>query len=96
MVVERPSPEQRRRDQAWYLTLHANNELSYTPLKVFGRLGVLSWCVGSSCFPGIVSWAYEREQTWSLFECLAELWEFACGIGRKRCSSRPSHNIVHK
>ena len=29
-------------------------------------------------FPGIVSWAYEREQTSSLFVCLAELLEFAC------------------
>ena len=36
MVVERPSPGRRRRDQAWYLTLHANNELSCPPLKVFG------------------------------------------------------------
>ena len=51
MVVEQPSPERRRRDQAWYLTLHANNELSCPPpLKVFGRLGVWSWCVDSSCF----------------------------------------------
>ena len=28
--------------------------------------------------PGTVSWASEREQTWSLFECFAELPEFAC------------------
>ena len=29
-------------------------------------------------FPGTVSWASEPEQTWFLFECLAELLEFAC------------------
>ena len=29
-------------------------------------------------FPGAVPWASEREQTWSLFECFAELLEFAC------------------
>ena len=28
-------------------------------------------------FPGTVSWASEHDQTWSLFECLAELLEFA-------------------
>ena len=29
-------------------------------------------------FSETVSWAFEREQTWSLFECLPELLEFAC------------------
>ena len=43
-----PSPE-RKRVQAWCLTLHANNELSCLPLQVFGRLGA-SWHVDSSCF----------------------------------------------
>ena len=29
-------------------------------------------------FLGTVSWASEREQTWSLIECLAELLELVC------------------
>ena len=37
-----------------------------------------SWCVDSSCFSGIVSWACEREQTWSFCECLAKPLESAC------------------
>ena len=33
------------------------------------------------------------KQTWSLFECFAWLLEFACvEIGRRRRSSRPSHD----
>ena len=54
VVVERPSPERRRRGQAWCSTLHANNELSCPPLQVFGRPWSWSWYVDSSGF----SWDY--------------------------------------
>ena len=50
MVEEQPSPERRRRGQAWCLTLHANNELSWPPLQVFGRPWAWCWYVDSSCF----------------------------------------------
>ena len=36
-----------------------------------------SWCVDSHGLRGAVSWASEREQTWSLFESFAKLLEFA-------------------
>ena len=38
-------------------------------------LGAGTWIL--HVFLGTVSWASEREQTWCLFECLAELLEFA-------------------
>ena len=65
MVVERPNPERRRTDQAWCLTL----------CSVGLGLGPCMWIL--HVFPGTVSWASERVQSWSLFERLAELLEFA-------------------
>ena len=39
-------------------------------------LGLGMWTL--HVFPGAVSWASEREQTWSLFVFFAEVLEFAC------------------
>ena len=52
--------------------------MSSLPLNVFVLLRAWSWYVDSSCFPGAVSWASEREQTLTLFKCFAEVLEFAC------------------
>ena len=77
-VVEQPSPERQKRGHPWCWTLHSDHEVSSLPLNVYVRLGAWSWYVGSSFFPGAVSGASEREQTWTLCDCFAELLEFAC------------------
>ena len=54
-------------------------------------LGLGKWIL--HVFPATVSWASEREQTWSLFECLAELLEFAC-VESEGSVVRPSHDTL--
>ena len=71
------------------VTLQANNEL-----RVFGRdgsfwIGLVRGMETRYVSLGAVSWATVWKQTWSLFKCFAIRM---CGIGRKRCSSRPSHD----
>ena len=41
------------------------------------ELGPCMWKL-HECSLGLHLWASEREQTWSLFKCLAELMEVAC------------------
>ena len=69
---------------------HSQSEIELSFLCTVRSAWGLVRYVESSCFSA-VSWASEREQTWSLFEFFAELT--MCGIGRKRCSSRPSHDL---
>ena len=74
------------------LTLPTNSDVLSLPQQAFIRLGLGMWTLHVS--PGAVSGYVCVSKPGPYLSVLQSYWNFMCGIGRKRCSSRPSHDTL--